>query len=249
MRRAFSLVELSIVLVIIGLLVGGVLSGRALIRANELRAVPVEYGKFFVASQAFRDRFSYIAGDIPTATNYWGAMAACPGDYTTPSTDTATCNGDGNGAIASRERYRFWHHLANAGMIEGRYTGVPVAVTVALLTAGIDTPLSKIGGVQVLKLSDNGAGVMLATDPRHAIIFFGAASTSASAAVPILSPEEAWSIDTKMDDGLPGKGTMMNYNNTHTTVGSCVTSATADTATYALTLSDKACAPFFALNF
>lgn len=57
MRRAFSLVELSIVLVILGLLVGGILAGRALIHASELRGVHTEFNQYKTAVMAFRNKY------------------------------------------------------------------------------------------------------------------------------------------------------------------------------------------------
>ena len=63
-RDAFSLVELSIVLVILGLLVGGVLSGQALIQAAQLRAVSEEYTKYTTAALTFRDKYLATPGDM-----------------------------------------------------------------------------------------------------------------------------------------------------------------------------------------
>ena len=56
-KQAFSLVELSIVLVILGLLAGGVLSGQALIRAAELRSVTADYQRYTAAIMVFRDKY------------------------------------------------------------------------------------------------------------------------------------------------------------------------------------------------
>jgi len=55
--RGFSLVELAIVLVILGLLVGGVLTGRVLIRASELRTVTTQYQGNVTAARSFRDKY------------------------------------------------------------------------------------------------------------------------------------------------------------------------------------------------
>jgi prepilin-type N-terminal cleavage/methylation domain-containing protein len=130
-KRAFSLVELSIVLVILGLLVGGVLSGQSLIRAAQLRAITAEYSRYVTATQSFKDKYFALPGDMNNATSFWGAAdgstgltAACFG---AAGTGTQTCNGDGSGTIyptsASDESLRFWQHLARAGLIEGSYTG------------------------------------------------------------------------------------------------------------------------------
>ena len=67
-QRGFTLVELSIVLVILGLLVGGVLSGQSLIRAAELRAVSTEHSKFVTAMNSFRDKYFAAPGDMKPPT-------------------------------------------------------------------------------------------------------------------------------------------------------------------------------------
>ena len=67
---AFSLVELSIVLVILGLLVGTVLTGKSLIRASELRSVVSQFQAFHAAHNAFKDKYFSIAGDMNNATQF-----------------------------------------------------------------------------------------------------------------------------------------------------------------------------------
>ena len=145
MRKGFSLVELSIVLVILGLLVGGVLSGQSLIRAAELRSVSNDLSRYAAAAQTFRDKYFAIPGDMPNATSFWGSAgganndAACQAAQTTAA---ATCNGDGNGDLLNNngesEPYLFWKHLANAGLIEGSYSGINAQ------TLGITVPPSKV---------------------------------------------------------------------------------------------------------
>jgi len=98
-KSAFTLLEVSVVLVVLALLVGGVLTGRTLMRSSELRSVTAESTKYATAVLAFRDKYFQLPGDIPNATSIWGAAAACPGTSATPSTDRTTCNGDGNGQI------------------------------------------------------------------------------------------------------------------------------------------------------
>jgi len=249
MRNGFSLIELSIVLVILGLLTGGILSGQALIRAAELRAVSTEYSRYMTAIQTFRDKYFAIPGDMNNATKFWTAMASCPGDYTTPSTGAATCDGDGNGSLSVIERYRFWQHLANAGLIEGSYTGVPSTSSTANLTVGSNVPRSRVGGggVQIFKLSDTTPSTNLynPTDSRHTFIFLGAATLMVGTPAALLTPEEAWNVDTKMDDGTPGTGIFYNYTTGSSTVGTCTTSASA----YALTLTSKVCAPYIMATF
>ncbi len=116
--HAFSLVELSIVLVILGLLVGGILAGQSLIRASELRTVSADVSRYNQAMLAFKDKYFALAGDITNATAFWGTAASCPGTYTTPSSDNTTCNGDGNGQVTSIETWRTWQQLTAAGLTQ-----------------------------------------------------------------------------------------------------------------------------------
>ena len=118
-QSAFSLIELSIVLVILGLLVGGILAGQSLIEAASLRAIGTEAEKYGIAINSFRVKYNALPGDFADAEKYWGSDTSCPWVVsTTPK--TATCNGGGDGKIERRgdyryyEVYRVWQHLANA---------------------------------------------------------------------------------------------------------------------------------------
>ncbi|PZP85253.1 MAG: hypothetical protein DI582_06390 [Azospirillum brasilense] len=122
MKNGFSLVELSIVLVILGLLTGGILGGQALIRAAELRSVTSEYTRWVTATQTFRDKYFALPGDMSNATAFWGTQDPTPATCaTTPSSSALTCNGSGDGLInptsspGSNELFRFWQHLAMPG--------------------------------------------------------------------------------------------------------------------------------------
>ena len=115
MQRGFSLVELSIVLVILGLLTGGILTGQSLIRASELRSVVTQIQGFQSAAYSFRDKYFAMPGDMRNAESFWGTDPnGCPTN-TVQTTRTQTCNGDGDGVIERRtvgtgsdERFRAW---------------------------------------------------------------------------------------------------------------------------------------------
>lgn len=149
--HGFSLVELSIVLVILGLLTGGILGGQSLIRAAELRSVTTDVNRYSTAVHSFRNKYYALPGDMPNAVRFWGAQAGSTADGTdntcimldkdSPATDQRTCNGDGNGNIGwltdfsnvvNMETHRAWQHLANAGLIEGKFAGVPNTAATAL---------------------------------------------------------------------------------------------------------------------
>lgn len=256
MNRGFSLVELSIVLVILGLLTGGILAGQSLIKAAELRAISTEYARWETAVSTFRDKYVAIPGDMATATKFWGPAPTCPGDTTTPATDLRTCNGDGNGLLdlggTGPESTRFWQHLANAGLIEGRYTGVSSdADGYAFgVVAPINVPQSRfanaewvpyaIGNIDYTNTSyfEGNYGNAFEIGLFHSIL------TSNGN---ILIPEDAWNIDTKMDDGKPATGSIRtleaNGVNCNTIAASTTTPATL--AAYNLSYRSIACLLIF----
>jgi prepilin-type N-terminal cleavage/methylation domain-containing protein len=208
----FSLVELSIVLVILGLLTGGILTGQNLIRAAELRSVVTEFQRYQTATQTFRDKYFALPGDMRNATDFWGAAHATPATcQTTQGTGTQTCNGNGDGNVGSNavEHFRFWQHLVNAGLVEGSYTGVQGSGGVNHHITSVNSPASRIANASWSVQNSNGSstGSAEAFDGPHGNHFaLGRAVADRYPYDPITLPEEAWSIDKKIDDGLPGRG-------------------------------------------
>lgn len=221
MNRGFSLVELSIVLVILGLLTGGILAGQSLIRASELRSVTTEYQRYTTATQSFRDKYFGLPGDITNATKFWTTAPSCPA----AGTGTQTCDGNGDGVVqstgTSHEYFRYWQQLANAGLIEGTYTGVTSGANDYSAVLGTNVPRSKLGnaGWSLYRHST--------VTPASAAIFegtygtnfsFGAQTINSHTFGPVLKPEECWNLDTKLDDGKPGTGMVTvreDYTNCH----------------------------------
>lgn len=258
MRHGFSLVELSIVLVILGLLVGGVLTGQSLIRAAELRSVTTEFQKYQAAVNTFRDKYFAIPGDMPNATQFWGAenatLATC---VVTASTSKATCNGNGDGIISYGdwpvannyyEDFRSWQHLANAGLLEGTYTGVQASATIFHVVIGSNAPPSK--------LTSSGwylhyVGPQVATagfydgNYGHAL-YFGGNLTNSWNRTPTLKPEELWNIDTKLDDGKPAFGIVRAFKSV--VASNCASSDVSDTARYDLTQTSNTCLALFMIG-
>lgn len=254
MRSAgFSLVELSIVLVILGLLVGGVLTGQSLIRASELKALVSDREKYVTAVMTFRDKYFQLPGDMNNATTFWGSAGGTGSDaacQAIASTTTATCNGNGDGfietsAVAYSERFRAWQHLANAGLIEGSYTGRDGAAVQGTDTdpnfaiAGQNVPMGPMGN-SIFSMS-----ALVSVQSGHANYFDGVGGYNLISATQkggyLLLPEENWNIDTKIDDGKPGKGNVFSGKSTGTWTPLCTTTAVADTAEYRLTYTSKAC--------
>lgn len=256
MKTGFSLVELSIVLVILGLLTGGVMAGQSLIRASELRSVSTDYQKLNTAIFSFRDKYFSVPGDFNKATDFWGAadgndgLASDCGDVV--STSTATCNGDGNRIIAVNnstngvwEKFHFWKHLANAGLLEGHYTGAPETGDIA--TIGQHFVMARVNN------SGFEAGYM-ANFYRASGNMIKLASQSVSGATglngPTLLAIEAWNVDSKLDDGLSDSGKLMALNRS---VTGCVTNGSlysvTTTGSYMLDNATRACALYYFPGF
>jgi prepilin-type N-terminal cleavage/methylation domain-containing protein len=217
--RGFSLVELSIVLVILGLLTGGILTGRNLIRAAELRSVITDIQRYQTAIYTFRDAYSGLPGDIRNATDFWGEAHADPTTCaTTESTSALTCNGNGDGKLSNtvghaHETFRAWQHLANAGMAEGSYAGISLNTTSAYVAkAGYNVPAGKISSSLFCFRYASGSSLHFASTDGNSIYFGTNAGTNTDCDSPVLSTGEAWNVDKKNDDGRPGTGKIRSFN-------------------------------------
>lgn len=235
-QSAFSLVELSIVLVILGLLTGGVLTGRSLIRAAELRSVMADADRFGVAVRAFQNKYFGLPGDLPNATSFWGQNPVGSGGGITATTAaaTATWNGSGDGRVlpeanpapgvyAHQEAGAFWQHLADAGLIEGTYNGgdnvggTPDAdITYLSFASDLSSPKSRIGNAWWSGRYISPTALYYTTGRTgHAFILSTAAggcNPTPPGGVGVLAPEDMYNIDTKLDDGVPNTGKVVVPN-------------------------------------
>jgi prepilin-type N-terminal cleavage/methylation domain-containing protein len=210
----FTLIELSIVLVIIGLLAAGILVGKDLIHAAEIRAQIRQFQEFDVAVMAFRDKYECIPGDCADAS------AAGLGD---PAYD-----GNGNGIVkgstivftseaAGGELNNFWYHLGNSQLIANRYEpGNEVGVnSPKLKLAPQVNVLAGRGGMWMV-----GAGsVFFPFDPLNYDTrppgneyhwWFPSVIPGSWLGSRSYSPADAYAIDSKIDDGKPGSGAVLS---------------------------------------
>jgi len=255
MQRGFTLVELAIVLTIIGLIIGGVLVGSDLIKSAQLNAVATEYRKYVAAVNTFRDKYQYLPGDMPNATTFWGKdNTNCPtntGNVGTPG----TCNGSGDGMIdygsaggATGEMFQFWKQLALAGLIEGSYSGLAGPVDVWDTVPGTDSPASRMAnaGWGVAYIANYGGdAATYAYDYGNFFAFGGTVSGNMPYAA-VLSPADAFNIDTKLDDGEPAHGKVISRR-----WSTCATSTsnTDYTGAYNLANTSLQCTLYFIKQF
>jgi prepilin-type N-terminal cleavage/methylation domain-containing protein len=178
----FTLVELAIVLVIIGLLLGGVLKGQEMIENGKIKNLQNDVKGVTAAYYAYRDRYNALPGDDSRAAGRWTAAAS-----------PAATSGDGNGivstvdtwttctsALTTPENCTFMHHLRLAGLI----TGAP----------NTSDPVNAYGGV-IRVIQNDGA---TAANTGYVVglnLCFGNLPSKAAEA-----------LDASFDDGNPTTG-------------------------------------------
>lgn len=256
MRQGFSLVELSIVLVILGLLTGGILAGQSLIRAAELRSITSDLSRYTSATQTFRDKYMALPGDMNNATRFWARLvnaAHCTTNSAATVTTPGTCDGDGDGRIEaapaasqSGEMFQYFRQMALAGLIEGDYTGLASTGGVDHSLIGSNVPRSKISNAGYGVYYDTSSGNYFFA-PNANALYFGAQHATGLPSAMVLRPDETWNLDTKMDDGKPGYGKFLTLN--ATTRPNCATTDNASTAEYALTQTGINCQFFYIAGF
>jgi prepilin-type N-terminal cleavage/methylation domain-containing protein len=219
----FTLIELSIVLVIIGLIVGGILVGQNLISAAGVRATISQLEQYSTAVNTFREKYGYLPGDIPaqSATQFgFAARGSQPGQ------------GDGNGIIegywggqavgneeGSGETLLFWQDLSAVHMVEGNYSAIGNGTAnipspgISGITLSQYYPQAKLGrGNYIVAFSSGGlyAGPWYSTGLNYFSVSGISAVNWANSCVPTAAPgltvAEAYSIDKKIDDGIPTQG-------------------------------------------
>jgi prepilin-type N-terminal cleavage/methylation domain-containing protein len=194
-QQGFTLIEIAIVLVIIGLLLGGVLKGQELINTARVRSLSSNIDGITSAWFSFSDRYR-----------------AFPGDYTQASVNlpNITNNGDGDGQVgvfagadSPLERALVWSHLQAAGYITGSYPDplVPPAVAIAPATYNCS----------ITACPDNGFGQGMVINRgtlQQSAAVAGAAPTHELISGRAIPSDVLAELDRKIDDGTPSAGAM-----------------------------------------
>ena len=221
--HGFTLLEMSIVLVIIGLVVGSIVAGQSMIRSSQLQTMLGEFDANLKAVKEFQDKFLALPGDMNNAESMWGSNATCPATASGVTPHVATCNGDGNGTIGSsdtaatltnsREWFRAWQQLSNAGFITAQLTGTPGSGGVQEARVGQNVPSSSVraAGWTLLYYSQIADNTFLWGDQYGHVLAYGGFLANNMTLSPVLTSAEALAIDQKIDDGNPGMGIVRAY--------------------------------------
>jgi len=178
-QAGFTLIELAIVLVIIGLLLGGVLKGQELINSAKVKNMASDFKNIQVYIYGYQDKYKALPGDDRSASTHVGA--------------NASTNGDGNGEIdgawsaATGESYYFWEHIRRAGLASGSTDSAATNTT-------------------YLPTNNEGGPVGIQSKPQNTISgLTGSYSVCSGGIVGKLAKQ----LDVQMDDGDTTKGSVM----------------------------------------
>lgn len=216
-EKGFSLIEISIVLLVVGLLTGLVLSGQLVMEFSKQRKLIGDLQKIKISVENFRINYSGIAGDLKNAYFFFGEKCTI---------DPLDCNGNGNKIIDSpdpynpnrQEMFRAWQHLNLAGFFPGNYSGIASANFGGDpddIEPGYNAPLTNYGGAFMILTSSSTfySGAEAGKTEKRLFTRTGKirALTEASQTndYGIISAVSAREIDEKIDDGKPGTGDLI----------------------------------------
>ncbi|HEY5898317.1 MAG TPA: prepilin-type N-terminal cleavage/methylation domain-containing protein [Burkholderiales bacterium] len=210
-EQGFTLVEIAIVLVIIGLLLGGILKGQEMITQAKIKNVIADFSGISAAYHGYVDRYKRIPGDDPCA----GGTVTASICGTTTGRWTGATAGSGNGIVAGKynsgtatdESLLWWDHLRRAGFVSG---------------TGVSQPFNALSGMIGVQTGDAAATPAATLKDASGNGFVGIIVCSAN-----LPDKIAIAADTQMDDGVPTSGTVRGQLQTGVNPDIAATAATA----------------------
>jgi prepilin-type N-terminal cleavage/methylation domain-containing protein len=226
-QAGFTLIELSIVLVIIGLIVGGVLVGQDLIRAAEVRATVGQYEKYNASVNTFRVKYNGLPGDLSQyqAGGYGLFQLTNAATYGQGDGNGLIEGGSANSVLAIGETLAFWRHMSDAALIDGSFLCAACTPTIVAATGALSVLATEANMDSVSPSAKMGRGNHFIVYPNegrnyyHIGKFTGTNAFGSYAHGAAITPQEAFSIDQKVDDGKPRSGIVVARDNGTATPG------------------------------
>jgi prepilin-type N-terminal cleavage/methylation domain-containing protein len=205
--QGFTLVELSIVIIIIGFLIAGISAGTSLMKQASLNTVIDEVAGYRAAFNNFRARFDSLPGDLSTGYAYFGSLPGANCTNNTVTIDRTGCNGTSEGYIEMHtEGQLAWKHLSLAGLITGTYEVNSTNEQII----GITIPASKYNngtsGYHFADASPFESMSIMSGYKQGLFLQIGAFTSGDRAATNVFTAADAENIDRKIDDGAPNSG-------------------------------------------
>jgi prepilin-type N-terminal cleavage/methylation domain-containing protein len=222
-ESGFTLVELSIVIVIIGLIVAGIVGGQALVRQAQLKSILSDHNKYTVAINSFKLEYGGLPGDLNNANDFWtgcnsGATATqCNSNGDKKINHFATYAPLTTPLVNDNESIRAWQHLSLAKLLPSTLTGVANVngTSQPELIPGVNIPkgpLNKSGWLLVYILASWGATMGNAMN-FAGCGYLGTDNLGGGCPYTPLKPKDAYLVDIKGDDGIARKGTIIAGGN------------------------------------
>ena len=115
-QNGFTLIEIAIVLVIIGLLLGGIMKGQELINSAKVKNLATDFRNIPVFIYGYQDKFKTLPGDDPNVLAHLGIQGT---QGPTPPAGNGLIDGSWNSTTTTDESYLFWQHIRLAGLAPG----------------------------------------------------------------------------------------------------------------------------------
>ena len=199
-QKGFTLIEMSVVLVIVGLVVGGLVIGRDMILNANARAVISQIQSYNTAYNIFKNKYGNSPGDLGAnrATSFgFSVGTGNPSFLGNGRLDDGAVQTIGNAGIDG-ELADFWVHLSEANLINGVYVDGGASPV-----SGINYPATKMKKGGIIAVSTNSVNYWLIG------IGNGTTNTSFDTALGTgITPTESFNVDNKIDDGKVNTGVM-----------------------------------------